>query len=95
MVNGSIQTSDSSNDSNSDSSNSSSSTVISRSISSRSDDNSSSGSGSRSRSSNRFRFVRTVPERLRGIEFTKIILNASPRSRFEHSGVLPGAKLHG
>ena len=35
-----------------------------------------------------------VPERLWGNEFTKIILNGSPRGRFEHSGVLPGAKLH-
>ena len=35
-----------------------------------------------------------VPERLRGTEFTETILNGSPRCRFEHSGVLPGAKLH-
>ena len=41
-----------------------------------------------------FRFSLIVPERLWGNEFTKIILNGSPRGRFEHSGVLPGAKLH-
>ena len=41
-----------------------------------------------------FRFLLIVPERLRGNEFTKITLNGSPRGRFEHSGVLPGAKLH-
>ena len=40
-----------------------------------------------------FRFLLIVPERLWGNEFTKIILNGSPRGRFEHSGVLPGAKL--
>ena len=41
-----------------------------------------------------FRFLLIVLERLWGNEFTKIILNGSPQDRFEHSGVLPGAKLH-
>ena len=41
-----------------------------------------------------FRFLLVVPERLWENESTKIILNGSPRGRFEHSGVLPGAKLH-
>ena len=41
-----------------------------------------------------FRFLLIVPERLWGNEFTKIILNGSPRGRFKHPGVLPGAKLH-
>ena len=40
------------------------------------------------------RFLLIVPERLWGNEFTKIISNGSPRGRFEHSGVLPGSKLH-
>ena len=28
------------------------------------------------------------------LENTKIVLTGSPRGRFEHSGVLPGSKLH-
>ena len=28
------------------------------------------------------------------LENTKIVLTGSPRGRFEHSGVLPGAKCH-
>ena len=55
---------------------------------------SSSSSSSSTRSRSIFRFLLIVPERLWGNEFAKIILNGSPQGRFEHSRMLPGAKLH-